>query len=212
MRDLLFMALMIFGLPLSAAAVDEPPHEVVLKDGAYELRQYDSILLAEVTKTGNMRRAGVAGFKSLADYIFGNSKPAEKIEMTAPVTRTQSTKIEMTAPVTRVENEDKSWTVAFVMPKKWTKESLPKPNNPDVSIREVPSELVASIKFSGRGTEASHNKKQVQLEEWIAQQGYDVAGEPRYAGYDAPWVLWPLRRNEVIIPVVKTRAKASVSN
>ncbi len=203
MRAFIIMASILLILPFSALAVDEPPYELVLQDDDYELRQYQSTLVAEVTVSGDMRRAGSNGFRPLADFIFGNNKPAEKIEMTAPVTRKKTTKIEMTAPVTRVENEDKSWTVAFVMPEKWTKENLPQPNNPDITIREVPAELIATIKFSGRGSEASHIKKQVLLEQWITQQGYEMAGEPRYAGYDAPWVLWPFRRNEVMIPVVK---------
>lgn len=186
---------------LSANAVDEPPHTVIVKDSKFELRQYRPMLIAQVTVTGDMRKAGNSGFRPLADYIFGNNKPAEKIEMTAPVTRTESTKIAMTAPVTRVKNQDKSWVVAFVMPDKWTKETLPKPNNPDVTIREVPGELVATIRFSGRGSEASHEKNQAKLEHWIGEQGYRQIGEPRYAGYDAPWVPWPLRRNEVMIPV-----------
>ena len=209
MRAFIIMASILSILPLSAFAVDEPPYDVVLQDDHYELRQYQSILVAEVVVTGNMRRAGNGGFRSLADFIFGNNRPAEKIEMTAPVTRKETTKIEMTAPVTRVENEDKSWTVAFIMPEKWTKESLPQPNNPDITIREVPAELIATIKFSGRGTEASHIKKQVLLEQWITEQGYEMAGEPRYAGYNAPWVLWLFRRNEVMIPVVEVAERAS---
>jgi hypothetical protein len=39
------------------------------------------------------------------------------------------------------------------------------------------------------------------MDQWISEQGYRQIGEPRYAGYDAPWVPWPLRRNEVMIPV-----------
>jgi hypothetical protein len=208
MRGFLFMVLVIAIVPFAAAAVDEPPHKVVLKEGGFEIRQYESMLVAEVIVSGDMRKAGSKGFRPLADFIFGNNKPAEKIAMTAPVTRTaaskkKSTKIEMTAPVTRVENEDKSWTVAFVMPQKWTKENLPQPNNKDVIIRQVSSELMATIKFSGRGSEASHQKNQKKLEKWLAEKGYVITGEPRYAGYDAPWVPWPLRRNEVMIPVAK---------
>lgn len=203
MRNVIFVTLLIALLPVSVHAVDEPAHTVLLKESDFELRQYQPTLVAEVIVTGDMRGAGSKGFRPLADYIFGNNQPAEKIEMTAPVTRTRSTKIEMTAPVTRVENQDKSWTVTFVMPEKWTMATLPKPNNPDVSIREVPGELLATIEFSGRGNEATHKKKQKKLEQWISEQGYIPIAEPRYAGYDAPWVPWPLRRNEVMIPVAE---------
>ena len=80
-------------------------------------------------------------------------------------------------------------------------ETLPAPNNPDVRLREVPSELVAAISFSGNGQEQTQKAKQKDLESWIAANGYVATGSPRYAGYDAPWVPGPFRRNEVMIPV-----------
>lgn len=203
MRAAVVMMLVVCLMPVAVGAVDEPPHQVVLSDGKLELRQYQPKLVAEVTVNGNMRSAGSRGFKSLAGYIFGDNQSAGKIQMTAPVSRSKSTKIAMTAPVSRIENDDTTWTIAFVMPKKWTLETLPKPNNPDVTIREVPSELVAAIRFSGRGSEASHKEKQGKLEKWISEQGYVATGPPSYAGYDAPWTPWPLRRNEVMISVAK---------
>lgn len=201
MRVFILCALLMLCLPLSVDAVDEASYNVVLKDRKFEIRQYNSMLVAEVTVTGNMRRAGNRGFRLLADFIFGNNKPAENIAMTSPVTSTKSTKIDMTAPVTRVENTDNSWVVAFVMPTKWTKENLPQPNNPEVIIRDVAPELIASIRFSGRGSAASHAKKYVLLAQWVNEKGYKAVGQPRYAGYDAPWVPWPMRRNEVMVPV-----------
>jgi hypothetical protein len=202
MRVVAMLGLMLFFSSFCANAVNQPPHTVMLEEGKFELRQYPPTIVAEVTVTGDMRKAGNSGFRPLADYIFGNNKPAERIEMTAPVTRTASTKIAMTAPVTRVKNTDNSWVVAFVMPEKWTAETLPKPNNPDVTIRQVPSEILATIKFSGRGNQAAHDDNRSKLKTWINEQGYQEIGEPRYAGYDAPWIPWPFRRNEVMIPVV----------
>lgn len=203
MRGVFVITLLISLLPSTVSAVDEPSHIVLLKQEKFEVRQYHPMILAEVTVTGDMRRAGSSGFRPLADYIFGNNQLATKVEMTAPVTRTESTKIAMSAPVTRVKNENKSWTVSFVMPEKWTMETLPKPNNPDIIIREVAGEVIAILEFSGRGSEVMHKKKQIQLEQWIAKQGYTAIAEARYAGYDAPWVPWPFRRNEVMIPVAK---------
>lgn len=203
MRVPLISAFFAAVLPMSANATEEPDFTVLIQDGAYEVREYAPMIVAEVEVTGNMRRAGNSGFRPLADYIFGNNTTRSEIEMTAPVTRKASTKIEMTAPVTRVENPNDSWTVSFVMPAEWTMETLPRPNNPDVTLREVPGEMIATIKFSGAGSESTHKKKQIQLEGWIAEQGYEAIGAPRYAGYDAPWVPGPFRRNEVMIPVTK---------
>lgn len=197
----ILLTLVTIALSLSAKATEEPPHQTLVKEGKFELRQYEPTLVAEVEITGDMRRAGNSGFRPLADFIFGNNTARSKIEMTAPVTRVKSEKIEMTAPVTRTMTDSDAWTVAFVMPSEWTMETLPVPNNPDVSIREVPGELMAIVQFSGIGREQTFETKQIALEAWIADQGFEVIGPPRYAGYDAPWVPGPFRRNEVMIPV-----------
>lgn len=202
MRFVLFAAI-VAALPMSASATEEPAHDTVLKDGKFEIRQYAPTIVAEVEITGDMRRAGNSGFRPLADFIFGNNTARSKIEMTAPVTRVKSEKIAMTAPVTRTASDDDAWTVAFVMPSEWTMESLPVPNNPEVTLREVPGELMAAVKFSGVGRERVFEQKQTALESWIAARGYRMTGAPRYAGYDAPWVPGPFRRNEVMIPVAE---------
>lgn len=207
MRFALLAAAAIAVLPTTVSATEEPAHETLVKDGKYEIRQYEPVIVAEVEITGDMRRAGNSGFRPLADFIFGNNTARSKIEMTAPVTRVKSEKIAMTAPVTRTMEND-VWTVAFVMPREWTMDTLPVPNNPDVSIREVPGELMATVKFSGVGRERMFEQKQTALESWLEQQGYEATGAPRYAGYDAPWVPAPFRRNEVMIPVAPS---ASVS-
>ena len=201
MRYALLIVAILSVLPMRAGATEEPPHQTLVKDGKYEIRQYEPTIVAEVEITGDMRRAGNSGFRPLADFIFGNNTARSKIDMTAPVTRVKSEKIAMTAPVTRTLDDD-VWTVAFVMPKKWTMDTLPVPNNSDVKIREVPGELMATVKFSGVGRETVFEQKQGALEAWLSEQGYEAIGAARYAGYDAPYVPGPFRRNEVMIPVV----------
>ena len=200
MRHTIFAAAFLSAVPMTADATEEPPHVTLIKEGPFEIREYEPTIVAEVEITGDMRRAGNSGFRPLADFIFGNNTARSKIDMTAPVTRVRSEKIAMTAPVTRTLDDD-AWTVAFVMPDAWTMETLPVPNNPDVSIREVPGELMATVRFSGVGRERTFERKRVALENWLSEQGYEVLGAPRYAGYDAPYVPGPLRRNEVMIPV-----------
>ncbi|MEM6539433.1 MAG: heme-binding protein [Pseudomonadota bacterium] len=187
MRILLLAALVWIAQPFVAMAVEEPPYQTLVKDGKFEIRQYAPTIVAEVEVTGDMRRAGNSGFRPLADFIFGNNTARSKIEMTAPVTRVKSQKIEMTAPVTRTLNDD-VWTVAFIMPEDWTMQTLPVPNNPDIKIREMPGELIATVRFSGSGRERTFEAKQTDLEAWIAEQGYIMLGPPRYAGYNAPFV------------------------
>lgn len=200
---LLAAAIISVLLPMSAGATEEPPHSVLLKDGKYEIRQYEPTIVAEVEISGDMRRAGNSGFRPLADFIFGNNTARSKIDMTAPVTRVKSEKIAMTAPVTRTLNDNDTWTVAFVMPDEWTMDTLPLPNNPEVRVREVPGELMATVKFSGAGRERTFEKKEAALRAWILEHGHEAIGPPRYAGYNAPFVPGPFRRNEVMIPIAK---------
>ncbi len=203
MRFVVLIAAILSVLPMSAHATEEPPHQTLIKDGKFELRQYEPTIVAEVEITGDMRRAGNSGFRPLADFIFGNNTARSKIAMTAPVTRVKSEKIAMTAPVMRTVDEDDVWTVAFVMPDEWTMDTLPVPNNPDVTLREVPGEMIATVKFSGIGRERTFAQKRLALETWLFDQGYEAIGAPRYAGYDAPYVPGPFRRNEVMIPVAR---------
>ena len=207
MRFALLTVAILSMLPMTAGATEEPPHQTLLKDGKYEIRQYEPTIVAEVEITGDMRRAGNSGFRPLADFIFGNNTARSKIDMTAPVTRVKSEKIAMTAPVTRTL-EDDVWTVAFVMPKEWTMETLPVPNNSDVTLREVPGELMATIKFAGAGRERVFAQKEEALQTWLLEQGYEAIGAARYAGYDAPWVPGPFRRNEVMLPVAPKAASS----
>ncbi|MCR9222797.1 MAG: heme-binding protein [Hyphomonas sp.] len=203
MRFAWLIAACLSVLPMSASATEEPAHDVLIKDGKFEVRQYQANIVAQVQISGDMRRAGNSGFRPLADYIFGNNTARSELAMTAPVTRVKSQKIAMTAPVTRTASDDDVWTVAFVMPSTWTMETLPVPNNPDVSLREVPGEVLATVKFSGAGREAAFERNEARLVTWLQEQGYAMSGAPRYAGYDAPWVPGPFRRNEVMIPVEK---------
>ncbi|NQY41140.1 MAG: heme-binding protein [Henriciella sp.] len=92
MRFALLIVTILSVLPMTAGATEEPPHQTLLKDGKYEIRQYEPIIVAEVEITGDMRRAGNSGFRPLADFIFGNNTARSKIEMTAPVTRVKSQK------------------------------------------------------------------------------------------------------------------------
>jgi len=67
--------------------------------------------------------------------------------MTAPVIMEPvSKKIEMTTPVL-TEGGDGEWITSFVMPKKYSLNTLPKPNNKNITITSLPREKYAVIVF-----------------------------------------------------------------
>ncbi|WP_421791974.1 SOUL family heme-binding protein [Hyphobacterium sp.] len=195
----LFAALIVSS---AAMAAEEPAFTSVARDGNIEVRDYASMIVAEVQVRGSRGRASSAGFRPLADFIFGNNAPRQEIDMTAPVTTTRGQEIAMTAPVTSTEATDGIWTVGFVMPSEYTMETLPEPNNPAVQLREVPGRRMVVIEFNGARTSDRLDTHLNELESWLAAQGYEAVGEAEYASYSAPWVPTPFKRHEIMIEVV----------
>ena len=66
-----------------------------------------------------------------------------------------SEKIAMTAPVAQWP-EGAGWVVSFMMPSAYTPDTIPKPTDPRVAIREIPAHRMAAIRYSGRWTESKY--------------------------------------------------------
>ena len=109
-------------------------------------------------------------------------------------------KIAMTSPVVQQSSGQEN-IVSFVMPAGMTLEALPIPSSSKVSLREVPEQLVAVSRFSGRWTHAVYIRHVAELESSIAESGFTSNGSPRFARFDPPWTPWFMRRNEIQIPI-----------
>jgi hypothetical protein len=183
-----------------ASNVETPDYAVSSKSGNLEIREYGPTIVAEATVEGERDKAIQRGFRIIADYIFGNNLSSAKVAMTAPVTQQSSEKIAMTAPVIQ-HASGKSWNVRFVMPSKYTMETLPKPVNSKVALIEVPATRFAVIRFSGFAGQDSLDEHEAELRAFMAERGLTATSEPQYAFYNAPWTLPFMRRNEVMIEV-----------
>lgn len=182
-------------------ATEEPKFSLVLKDGAFELRDYAATVVAEVTVTGTQGEASRHGFSLLAGYIFGGNTAHQKIAMTAPVTKIpKGQTIAMTAPVTQIQGAGE-WLVRFTMPAAYRLEDLPVPRDPAVSLHAQPPARLAVLRFSGLAGEAKVAEATARLLEWVAARGLVVAGPSQVSRYNPPWIPWFLRRNEVMVPV-----------
>ncbi len=204
MRLNIFTIVLLFITSFSAMAIEEPEFISIEKKDAFEIREYQPKLIAQVLVNGTFDSASSKGFRLLADFIFGNNKTNEgskKIDMTAPViSRDATEKIDMTAPVVSEETE-KGWYVSFNMPKQYTKETLPVPNNPEVKIIEVPSEKYAVITFSGLVREKKYAEMLNLLNEEMKKRNIDPKGPAILARYNPPWTLPFLRRNELMFRI-----------
>lgn len=200
---LFFRGFLYFGVAFFSgvmlAATEEPKYSVLLKEDAFELRQYAPQLVAETVVNGDMDAASSQGFRAIADFIFGNNK--------APG-QSASAKIAMTAPVTvqprandNTLREARDWRIQFVMPSQYTMETLPKPNNQAVQLREVPTQRFAVLRYSGLNSETKVEDKTNELLAWVKSKNWQMVGSPQLSRYDPPWTLPMWRRNEIRVEV-----------
>jgi effector-binding domain-containing protein len=182
---------------MCANKTPEPEYTVLQSDQSIEIRQYPLLIVAQVTKTGERYPALNAGFRQLADYIFGYNQSRRKIAMTAPVMQ-QGMQITMAAPVTQqISNGD--WLVRFVMPTEFDLSSLPKPNDEAVKLLVVPARKYMVIRFSGANTDKNIQAHLQTLLNYILKKRLKTIGTPIMAFYNPPWILPFLRRNEIMI-------------
>ncbi len=184
-----------------AAAIEEPQYTVVRQHDGIEVRRYAPYLVAEVVVPGPADAAGNQGFRILAAYIFGKNKGDRRIQMTAPVTQTPEPRtIAMTAPVTQTAT-DTGYVIQFTMPAEFTLDTLPEPLDPQVRLKEVPGGLFAVIRYSGTWSEGNYSEHLAELRQGVEAAGIRTRGEPIYSRYDAPFVPWFMRRNEIWLQV-----------
>jgi hypothetical protein len=182
-------------------SVEEPTFRVRLREGRFEVRDYPSLVIAEVIVAGDQKQAANTGFRILAGYIFGGNARAESIAMTAPVTLFPTAdNMEMATTIAQAF-DGRQWVVRFNIPKPYTISTLPKPKDTRIRLRVAPAARVAVIQFSGLAQPDDVKARANDLTAWLEAHRLHIAGAASLAQYDPPWTLWFLRRNEVSIPV-----------
>ena len=169
-------------------AADKPPYAVEQEDGAFSVRRYPTLLVAETVATGERMTALNTGFNRLAGFIFAKARPdgdKRRIAMTAPVLS---------------DRVERGWRTRFFMPGEYDRTTLPQPDA-GIAVDEMPARRVAAVRFSGMAGDASLAEHERRLRAWLATRGLTAAGPVTYAFYNSPFVPGPLRRNEVLIPL-----------
>ena len=185
-----------------SSRVEQAQYSVITRAGDYEIRAYPSHIEAQTTVTGSNEQSMSAGFRIIAGYIFGGNAKRQGIAMTAPVRQEAAANetISMTAPVT-MQSAGVTQTVSFVMPKSYSLDTLPVPNDARVKLVEVPAKKMAVLRFSWYRSTARIAAMNTTLLAALARDGVTAVGMPSYAGYNAPWTpLW-MNRHEVMVEV-----------
>lgn len=208
-RILVFAGVLIAGE--NAMSLEQPDYTVLYKDGDIEYRQYEPYLVAAtvIENSGTRNNAGNEGFRRLFNYITGSNQRQAEIAMTAPVAQGPSSeKIAMTAPVQR-SSSTQGYSVAFMLPTKYTLETAPVPTDERVQIKAIPGRLMAVLRYSGRWTESNYAKKQGALRDALDAESINRVGEFQSALYDPPYTPPFMRRNEVMVEVNQLPAAAA---
>ena len=148
-----------------------------------EIRQYEASLFTSVQMpSNNYRKTSSKGFSVLAGYIFGGNDKEEKIAMTSPVAMSLKD----------------STTMLFLVPKKYTRDNLPVPNDSSIEFKDVPEKKVAAISFGGWANDskiASFKKKLIDV---LESKGIQYTDNFYFLGYNAPMEVFN-RKNEIIV-------------
>jgi hypothetical protein len=168
--------------------IETYPYTLVKSFDNFEIRQYEASLFTSVKmETSDYRKASGRGFSILAGYIFGGNKENEKIAMTSPVAMT-------------IED---SMTMMFMVPKKFTKDKLPTPNQSRIEFREEPAKQVAAISFGGWANTKKIEKYKQKLMKALDAEGITYTNKYYYLGYNPPYEVLG-RKNEIIIELIES--------
>jgi hypothetical protein len=180
----------------------EPPYTVVAAAVDYEIRDYDSYMVAETSMSSmasidDMAETGAA-FNSLAAYLFGANKESKSMAMTTPVTTTLSGEMR------------------FYLAEEG---ALPDPLEQDssksayetgaISIREIPAARLAVRRFTGFCTDGEIKRQKDTLLSALELDGValdvphgQAVGHAVFQ-YNPPYTIPVMRRNEIAVCIVK---------
>jgi DNA gyrase inhibitor GyrI len=178
---LLFTLAIVVGCRTSRSAYATAPFKRVRSSGKFELRDYPTLTLVETPMTD---ADGNSGFGRLFRYITGRNEGAQKIAMTTPVF---------------VSGDENHTAMAFVMPAGLKTDQVPKPKDQSISVREVPADRFAVLRFRGGRNAKNETEALDQLKAWMSAEGLSVLSPPMFAYFDPPWTPSFLRRNEVML-------------
>src|SRR3954454_11455559 len=103
-----------------ASQVERARYKTVRRERGIEIRDYTPMIVAEIELSGDREAAIQQGFRTLADYIFGNNTAMRAIAMTAPVTQ---------------QGDAENWQGRVVMPARFTTDTRPHPLEPSADAQ-----------------------------------------------------------------------------
>ena len=180
----LFVTVQLFAMS-NRKNIESYSYTVVKTYNEFEIRLYEAALFTSVNiPSSNYNDASSQGFSILAGYIFGKNDRKEKISMTSPVAMTL----------------DDTITMMFMVPKKFNKASLPKPDESSIRFIDEPAKQVAVLQFGGWANNQKINKYKEKLKSALTKAGVSHTDKFYFLGYNPPYDLIN-RRNEIMVEI-----------
>ena len=177
----------VFGV---RALYEQPRYAVVQHlDRGVEIRAYEGRLAVETDSRG---QGDGEAFGRLFRYITGANRTGGMIAMTAPV-EAGGQRIAMTVPV----EQGAGGTMRFFLPRAVAEAGAPEPTEKGVRLVQVPPERIAALRFTGSLSPEARSSHERTLTEVLAASNQKLQGPPFFMGYDPPFSIPFLRRNEV---------------
>lgn len=163
-----------------------PLYEVIEQIEDVEVRSYDSFRVAQTTFRGPRKEAVEAGFKKLADYIFGNNESHLTLPMTIPLF---------------MDATPEGWMVSFYLDES---HEIPTTPDPEIRIHQYKEKLALAYEYSGNQTDEKMNMAKVHLEAMMEKlPEYEMVSNVYWAQYDSPATLPFMKRNEALVHIEK---------
>lgn len=173
-------------------SLETPRYSVLRKTRDYEIRQYESYVVAETDMPRGSGPAAGTGFTDLAGYIFGGNQENARMEMTTPVFTTA----DPSAGSTSTSNIK----MQFVMEERFRDpQLLPSPKDGRILTKKEDGGYFAVVRFSGWPLDFEVVRNERQLREALHRDGHKPRKGYRLARYNEPYVPPFVRRNEVLI-------------
>ncbi len=171
---------------MSTTRTEQHKYQVLKSYSNVEIRKYEPAIFSSVMLGKNSyREISGKGFGILAGYIFGGNEKKENISMTSPVT---------------MELGD-STKMKFMVPKGYTMNSLPEPNDKRIIFEQQNEKIIAAIQFDGWADNDKIEYYTEQLKSSLAKEHISHTNKFSYLGYNPPYEVIN-RRNEIIVELI----------
>lgn len=165
-----------------------PIYDVVLSDGAFEIRRYPALSVLETDQAGSRDRALGIGFGRLAAYMFGEGREGDELPITMPV-----------LAATLGEG---AWRIRFLLPDGEIGDTLQPPGD-GLAIGILPAREVAVVSVPGKPTDRLFKSRSGDLQRWLKDQRRVASAPAEHAYYNSPLAPVAQQASEVWIPLVQ---------